>query len=360
MLLAIVLLSIALAWVNGLQDAPNAITTSIVTKSLSERTALAYAAVLNVAGVLAGVVLFAFTHATLLSMLGLPAFVAEAGERIEVVLVGALVVTIAWSLAAWWAGMPVSGWSSALSALAGGTASVGLGTVPLGVIAAAMVPIVLSPLLGGGLSFVLTRAIQGLRSKRLVTFPAMRSAQTLSAGLVAAGHGISNGRMPMGFIVLALMAQAGSGAAVPGDAGQESSGPTAAFDPAPLAQSVSGVPIPPWVVVLVALAMGLGTYAGGRRIIHTLGRKLTDLTAAQGLAAESSTAALMYVASMGLGVPVSSSQTITGSIVGSALALSRRAVAWPVFGRIFAWWVATPLVAAMGGAALAFILARVV
>lgn len=346
MFTAILALSIIVALVNGLQDAPNAITTSIVTKSLTVRTARIYVAALNALGIVFGVLLIAYLHSSLLTVIGFPTFVEHSGINLGVVLATALAVTITWSLAAYAFGIPISGWNCTLSALAGGALAGGAGSIPPLVLWGGLIPIILSPLLGFGVSYVLTLGIQRLRYERLLTVESIRMAQTLSAGLVAAGHGISNGRIPLAFIVIAATGVHEGFIAAPGW-----------FKIDVLTSSVfTHSPVSWWVLALVAIALGLGSYTGGRRIILTLGRKLTDLTPAQGLAAEGTTASLMYIAAMGFGAPVSSTQTVTGSIVGSAVAVSPKSVSWRVLATIIGWWVATPLVC---GASAALIVVAV-
>lgn len=333
MFLAIFVLAVAFTWINGLQDASNAVTTSIVTKSLTSRTARAYAAVLNALGLTFALLLVAFVQSSLLKAVSFPEYVAQSGDALGTVLCTSLVVTIVWCAIAAVKGIPVSGWNSTIASLVGGVIAAGGLKFPPDLLWKAFLPILISPLLGFAVSWALTLGIQRLRYERLLTAPAIRMGQTFSAGLVAAGHGISNGRMPLAFLLIATTGV---------EQGVISPGPF--LTPELLTHSpLTGAPIAVWVVAVIAIALGHGTFLGGHRIIKTLGRSLTDLTPAQGLAAEGTTAALMYIVSMILGAPVSSTMTLTGSIVGSAIAVSPKSVAWNVAAKIVGWWLATPL-----------------
>lgn len=341
MFLAIVALSVLLTFVNGLQDASNAVTTSIVTKTLPDRTARAYAAALNMLGIFFGVLLVAFTEASLLTVVGFPGFVAQVGANLGPVLLVSLIVCTSWQMLAYFRDIPVSGWNSTLAALVGAALAGGAGAIPAYVLWGALVPIIFSPLLGGAVSYVATRALQRLRYQRVVTMTSIRVGQTMSAGLVAAGHGMSNGRLPLAFMVVAGMGMSEGVITLEG----------------PLARSLAdtsagSVPLVPWwLLVAFTVALGAGTFIGGRRLVMTLGRRLTNLTPAQGLASEATTASLMSIVALGFGAPISSTYTLTGSIVGAALAISRKSLAWSVLGKIVAWWLLTP-VACAGTAAL--------
>lgn len=339
---SIVALASVWAFTNGAQDAPNAVTTTIVTRVLPERLALVYAAIMNGAGALFGLASGVFLHFSLVQVLGVPGALLDEPHSLGVALVCGLATAIVFLLVGWWRGIPLSGWVTTLAALTGAFAGA-LGNVSqLGDIAILFIPVLAGPLLGFGLSFLLARAVSGLQSKRRLTAETVRWTQTLTAGLVAFGHGLSNVRLPLGVVIVALAEIDRSGTIDLYTHAPESDGSLGH-----LLLSHSGiVTLPLWIALLLSGAMAIGTFVGGREIVRTLGRRLTDLTVSQGLAAETSTAALLYGASVWLGLPISSSFTIVGSIVGSSLAASKKSVAWNVLGGIALWWVFTPLACA--------------
>lgn len=320
-LLGVGALALALAALNGLHDASNAVSTTIATRTLSERAALRLAAGLNLLGALLG--LGVAESGTRLALDGLrPALEpAGSGSTAVVLIAAALLGGLAWGLFTWWRGTPSSTWHAVYGGLAGATLALGLRvpwTHEIGLVALSLL---ISPLLGGGLTYLLVLGLARVTTRTRVRNRHLRAAQTVSAGAVAAGHGMTDVLLPMSALVLA-------------------------------AEATDSAPLPWWAGPLLAVALALGTLAGGRRIIRTLVSRLTDLSTAQGLAAETSAAVMMLAASIGLGAPVSTSHTITAGIVGSGLAVGPRSVRWPVVGRILATWVATPVVAG-GAAALA-------
>lgn len=324
-LAGIALLAVALAWLNGLHDASNAVSTTIATRTLSERGALAFAAVLNLLGALLGLDLAAGSHVVIA---GLGADLAGvAGTRsVLIVLASALAASILWGVVTWWRGMPSSTWHAMYGGIAGAALALEVPVLwnrELGIVA---LWLLLSPLLGGLLTFGLVHALSRAttRSSSLGNRH-LRAAQTVSAGAVAAGHGMSDVVIPWIAIAMAMSLSGHGG-------------------------------VPWWAGVLLALALAAGTLAGGRRIIRTLVTRLTDLSTAQGLAAETSAAAVLVVASFGFGAPVSTSHTITAGIVSSGLAIGPRSVRWPVVGHVLLTWILTPLAAAACAASLALLL----
>lgn len=339
---SIVALSIVWAFTNGAQDASNAVTTTIVTRVLPERLALAYAAIMNGAGAMFGLVSVAFLHLSLVRVVGVPEALFDEPRTLGLALACGLSTAIVCLLIGWWRGIPLSGWVTTLASLVGAFAGALADVRQLGGIALLFIPVFIGPLLGFALSFLLTRAVSGLQSKRRLTAETVRWTQTLTAGLVAFGHGLSNIRLPLGIVVVAF-----AGLGEQGTLGSHPPGPESDGSLGHLLSSHAGMSaLPLWIAVLLSSAMALGTFMGGREIVRTLGRRLTDLTVSQGLAAETSTAALLYTVSVWLGFPMSSSFTIVGSIVGSSLATSKKSVAWQVFGRIALWWILTPLACA--------------
>lgn len=333
LVLALAVLALGLAYLNGLHDASNAVSTAIASRALSERTALAVAAVLNLLGALVGLLLAPWTAARALDVLGLAAVdLAEpqVAGTIRIVVVSAVIATILWGVATWWWGMPSSTWHAMYSAIAGACLALDI-TVPwtLGT-TAVLGSLLLSPLLGGLLAYALVHGIARLSRWRSVRNDHLRAAQTVSAGAVAAAHGLHDSLLPLSMLVVVL-------ATVPGGDG------------------TSGMPL--WLGALVAVALAVGTLSGGHRIIRTLARRLTDLSTAQGLAAESSAAIVLLTGVAGFGFPISTSHTVTAGIVSSGLAVGPRSVRWGVVRQILATWIATPLVAGLTGAGCAGALA---
>ena len=228
----------------------------------------------------------------------------------------ALIGAIAWNLLTWWRGLPSSSTHALIGGLGGAALAAGAGVQWDGVAAKVLVPMIVSPILGLGLGYLVMTAI-------LWTFkdvpPArvargFRLAQTVSASGMAFGHGMQDAAKTAGVIVLALTV-----------AGHLPAGATA---------------IPLWVVVLCAVVMSLGTYAGGWRIMRTLGQRIIDLDSPQGFAAEVTAACILYAATA-LRAPISTTQAITSAILGAGATKGHRAVRWRVALDIGWAWVLT-------------------
>ncbi|MGW7253544.1 anion permease [Streptomyces sp. NPDC054834] len=318
LLVVVVLTALAFDFTNGFHDTANSMATSIATGALRPRVAVAVAGVLNLAG--------AFLSTTVAKTIS-GGIVDDARVSLVMVFAG-LVGALLWNLLTWLAGLP----SSSSHALFGGLIGavwVGAGgsAVQFGVIVEKIViPAVLSPLvacvvavLGTYLAYVITRRSGPDRARR-----GFRRGQIGSASLVALAHGTNDAQKTMGVITLALI-----------------SAGVLAHDSAP----------PWWVVLSAGLAIALGTYAGGWRIIRTMGKGLTDIEAPQGFTAETSATAVI-LASSHMGFPLSTTQVCTGSILGAGLGRRMAEVRWGVAGRIALAWLCTlPAAAAMGGTA---------
>ncbi|MGQ0576877.1 MAG: inorganic phosphate transporter [Pseudonocardia sp.] len=245
-------------------------------------------------------------------------------------MLAALIGAITWNLVTWWFGMP----SSSSHALIGGLVGAALasaGTVQWnGVIEKVLIPMVLSPVVGFLLAGLVMLALLWIfrrgRPTRLTR--GFRHAQTVSAAAMALGHGQQDAQKTMGVIVLALV----------------------------IGGYQQGFDVPWWVVVLAAGALSAGTYAGGWRIMRTLGRRIIDLDPPRGFAAESTASAVLYTTAFAFAAPISTTQTITSSILGVGATKRLSAVRWNVAGNIVVAWVLTipmaGLVAALAWAAL--------
>jgi inorganic phosphate transporter, PiT family len=314
--IAIILLALVFDFTNGFHDAANSIATVVSTRVLSPRAAVVWAAFFNF-------VAFLIFHTGVANTVGKtvdPAVVSEA------VVFAGLVGAIAWNFTTWWLGLP----TSSSHALIGGFAGAGVAKAGFGVLNAASLQktvlfIVLSPLFGMMLGFLLMFA--NLWIFRRVT-PArvdglFRRLQLLSAAAFSLGHGGNDAQKTMG-IISALLVGAGY-----------------------LHLDENGnLPIPLWIVLAAYSIIALGTLTGGWRIVKTLGQRITALKPVGGFSAETAAASSLYLATY-LGIPVSTTHTITGAIVGVGATRRLSAVRWGVAGRIVWAWVLTIPAAAL-------------
>ena len=316
LLVAVVVLALAFAWMNGFHDASNAVATSLSSATLTARVALPLAGALNVVGALLGVGV-ATTIGT--RLVAVP--VSSPGLGLVAAALGA---AFGWNLATWSLGLPSSSSHALIGGLAGAAVVAG-GVVRWDVVRdLVLVPMLLSPLIGFSCAWLLMAVL--LRSVREVTYGTARRrfkiAQTVSASAVALGHGLQDGQKTMGVIVIALAAGG---------------------------RPVDGVPL--WVRVTAALALGAGTVVGGGRIIRTLGRRVVPVDPVTGFAAESVSAVVLAGTAV-FQAPVSSTHTVTASIMGAGSTRGRREIRWAVVRRILVAWVLTPVATALGAAAL--------
>jgi len=315
--LAAVLLVIAVALVfdytNGFHDAANAIATSVSTRALAPRTALAIAAVMNLAG--------AFLGTEVATTVGQGIITAPSGLPGLTVVLAALVGAVAWNLITWYFGLPSSSSHALIGGLVGAALAAG-GTVQWsGVVNKVITPMIVSPIVGFVLATLFMTTLLWIfrRGKPTRLNRGFRRAQTVSAMAMALGHGLQDAQKTMGVIVLAL---------VVGGFHQN-------FE------------IPWWVIVCSAGALSAGTYSGGWRIIRTLGRRMIDLDPPRGFAAETTASAILYTTAFVFAAPISTTQTITSAILGVGATKRLSAVRWQVAGHIAIGWVLTiPMAAA--------------
>ncbi|MGZ5804360.1 MAG: anion permease, partial [Xanthobacteraceae bacterium] len=281
-LIGLVVVALAFDFLNGLHDAANSIATIVSTRVLRPRYAVMWAAFFNFIAFL----VFGLNVANTIGTGIVAADIIDAH-----VIFGALMGAICWNLITWWAGIP----SSSSHALIGGLVGAGLakaGSVAIvwsGVLKAGSA-IVISPLTGFFLALLLVLIVSWLfvRVSPRTVDGTFRNLQFVSASLYSLGHGGNDAQKTMGIIAVLLFSQ--------GQLGSE-------------------FYVPFWVVLTCQAAMGLGTLFGGWRIVHTMGSKITRLTPMQGFCAETGGAITLFAATF-LGVPVSTTHTITGSIVG--------------------------------------------
>jgi PiT family inorganic phosphate transporter len=327
----VVALALCFDYINGFHDAANSIATVVSTRVLSPRVAVVWAAFFNF-------VAFAFfsTHVAGRIAKGVDPHVVS----LELVASG-LIGAIAWDLLTWWLALPTSSSHALLGGIAGaalvsewartGSVVTGFQALDLAFFRNTALFIVISPLLGAVLGFATMAAVMfffGRFSQRAVD-KVFRRLQLVSAALYSLGHGGNDAQKTMGIIVMALLSV---GYVEPAAAGQ-----------APH--------VPFWVVLACQAAMGLGTLTGGWRIVRTMGMKITKLQPVGGFCAETSGAITLFLATA-LGIPVSTTHTITGAIIGVGSVRQLSAVRWGVAQRIvWAWALTVPGAAAMSALA---------
>ena len=314
-LVALIFVALAFDFLNGLHDAANSIATVVSTRVLRPQYAVIWAAFFNF-------IAFLFFGLHVAQTVGTGIVAAEVVDA--AVIFGALMGAICWNLLTWWLGIPSSSSHALIGGLAGaGMMKAGLTAIVwsgLGVTAAA---IVLSPLLGFLLALLLVLIVSWafVRSTPSAVDNTFRTLQLVSAALYSLGHGGNDAQKTMGIIAVLLYSQGFLG---------------------------SAFYVPFWVILTCQAAMGLGTLLGGWRIVHTMGSKITRLHPVQGFCAEAGGAVTLFLATY-LGIPVSTTHTITGAIIGVGAARKVAAVRWNVASNVvFAWIVTLPATALFG------------
>jgi len=311
------LIGIALLFdlLNGLHDAANSIATVVSTRVLSPQVAVFWAAFFNFIAFL----VFGQHVAATVGKGIISADIVDAQ-----VIFGALMGAITWNLVTWGLGIPSSSSHALIGGLIGaGTSKAGISAIVWGGVGKTVAAIFLSPLVGMSLALVMVLATSWIFRRRT---PAtvdriFRKGQLLSASLYSLGHGGNDAQKTMGIIAVLLYSQG---------------------------MLHGEFHIPFWVVLSCQAAMGIGTLVGGWRIVHTMGSKITRLTPPQGFCAETGGAITLFLATIG-GIPVSTTHTITGAIVGVGAARRMSAVRWSVASSIVvAWFVTLPAAAAVG------------
>lgn len=316
LLLIVVVTALAFDFTNGFHDTGNAMATSIASGALAPRVAVALPAVLNLIG--------AFLSTAVAATIAKGLIDANL-VTLELVFAG-LVGGIVWNLLTWLLGIPSSSSHALIGGIVGATiAAVGLrGVIWSGVVSKVIVPAVVAALLatlvGAVGTWLVYRTTRGVAEKR--TERGFRRGQIGSASLVSLAHGTNDAQKTMGVIFLALMSYGA-------------------------VSTTASVP-PLWVIVSCAVAMAAGTYLGGWRIIRTLGKGLIEIKPPQGMAAESSSAAVILL-SAHFGYALSTTQVATGSVLGSGVGKPGAEVRWGVAGRmVVAWLVTLPLAGLVG------------
>jgi PiT family inorganic phosphate transporter len=317
---SIVVLALVFDFSNGFHDAANSIATVVSTRVLSPRLAVVWAAAFNF-------VAFLVFHTGVANTVGKT---VDSAVVSEAVIFAGLVGAVAWNFLTWWLGLP----TSSSHALIGGFAGAGIAKAGFDVLNAASLEktilfIALSPLLGMALGFVLMLANLWLfrRSTPARVDRLFRRLQLVSAAAFSLGHGGNDAQKTMGIISALLVGSGHLQLKANGD-----------------------LPVPNWVVLAAYSAIALGTLSGGWRIVKTLGQRITALKPVGGFSAETAAACSLYLATF-LGIPVSTTHTITGAIVGVGSTRRLSAVRWGVAGRIVWAWILTIPAAASAAAA---------
>jgi inorganic phosphate transporter, PiT family len=315
LLVALIAVALIFDFLNGLHDAANSIATVVSTRVLSPHTAVLWAAFFNF-------IAFLFFGLHVAQTIG-TGLISGAVEDWHVVF-GALMGAIIWNLVTWWGGIPSSSSHALIGGLIGaGTAKGGLSAIVWSGVLKTVAAIALSPMLGFVLALllVLTVSWSFVRSTPFTVDKTFRAAQLGSAALYSLGHGGNDAQKTMGIIAGLLYAEGHLG---------------------------SQFYVPLWVVLSCQAAMALGTYLGGWRIVRTMGSRITRLNPMQGFCAEMGGAITLFLATW-LGIPVSTTHTITGAITGVGAARKVSAVRWNIAGGIvIAWIITLPMTALIG------------
>jgi PiT family inorganic phosphate transporter len=317
LLVLVVVVALGFDFTNGFHDTANAVATSVSTRAVPPRLAVAIAALANLAG--------AFVTTAVAKTVGKG--IIDTSLANEKTILAALIGAIAWNLITWWLGLPSSSSHALIGGLVGAAiAQSGVSGVEWhGVVHSVAIPAVFAPLIAFAAAFLLLLAIYWLLLRVTPGFAnrTFRLGQLGSGTWVAFTHGANDAQKTMGVIALALF-----------ESGH-----------------ISHFYIPTWVIVAAGLAIGLGTYAGGWRIMRTLGQRVISMEPASGFAAQTTAGFTIYIATK-LGYPLSTTHVISGSVLGAGATKRLSAVRWGVAGNIVTAWLLTIPAAALVAAAL--------
>jgi phosphate/sulfate permease len=318
-LVVIVVVALAFDYTNGFHDAANSIAVAVSTKALTPRVALALAAVMNLVG--------ALISTSVAKTVGAGIIDAPTGSEGLQLVFAALIGAITWNLITWYFGLPSSSSHALIGGLVGAALAAAHSVQWMGILDKVIIPMIVSPLVGFGLGYlfmlVILWAFRNANAHK--AHRGFRYAQIVSSATMALGHGMQDAQKTMGIITLALVT----------------------------AGEIDTFEVPFWVILAAALAISAGTYAGGFRIMRTLGRRIIQLTPAGGFAAQTVASSVMVTTATVFAVPVSTTHITTTSIMGVGATRRLSAVRWGVAGNIVVAWIVT-LPAAGLVAALAF------
>nr|WP_228495106.1 inorganic phosphate transporter [Clavibacter sp. VKM Ac-2873] len=321
----VIALALFFDFTNGFHDTANAMATPIATGALKPRVAVAIAAVLNLVGAFLSTEVAKTVSGGIIRE-------GDGGVQITPTMIFAgLMGAIVWNLVTWLRGLPSSSSHALFGGLIGAAVvGAGLGSVDFGVVLSKVIlPALLAPAIAGLIAYTTTKLAYSItrRSSGPNERGGFRYGQIFTSSLVALAHGTNDAQKTMGIITLTLIA-----------GGFQAAGSGPAF----------------WVIAVCAVAIALGTYMGGWRIIRTMGSGLTEVKPAQGFSAEASTAATI-LASSHLGFALSTTQVASGSVIGSGLGRRGASVRWNTVGKIALGWLLTLPSAAIVGAVAALI-----
>jgi PiT family inorganic phosphate transporter len=325
LIILVFLIGVALLFdfLNGMHDAANSVATIVATRVLPPMYAVGWAAFFNF-------IAFLFFGLHVASTIGKG--IIDPNLISDSVIFGALMGAISWNVITWLGGIPSSSSHALVGGLLGaGVAKAGTGAIVFAGVSKTVAAIFLSPAVGFFLALLLVLIVSWVFVRANPSFAdrVFRRLQFVSASLYSLGHGGNDAQKTMGIIAVLLYSRAPAG---------------------------SEFHVPFWVVITCQAAIALGTLSGGWRIVHTMGSKITRLTPQQGFCAETGGAITLFLAT-GLGIPVSTTHTITGAIVGVGAARRASAVRWGVArGIVLAWFVTIPASAAI--AAICYYLGR--
>jgi PiT family inorganic phosphate transporter len=314
--IAVVVIALAFDYTNGFHDAANAIATSVSTRALTPRIALTLAALMNFIGALLGQEV-AKTVADVITIEDANGNLQVGVHHGLVIVMAGLLGAIIWNLITWYFGLPSSSSHALIGGLVGAAVAGGVSVKWDTIVQKVLIPMVISPLFGFCAAFVVMTAILWIFRKgnphRINR--GFRGMQTISAAALALGHGLQDAQKTMGVILLALVV---------------------AY---PSTYDIETLPI--WVVLAAAGAISAGTYAGGWRIMRTLGRKIIHLDPPRGFAAESVGAGVLYTTAFVFHAPISTTHTITSAVMGAGATKRFSAVRWGMARTILLAWVST-------------------
>lgn len=342
LILSVIAVALVFEYINGFHDTANSIATVVATKVLSPRQAVFMAAVTNLAGALTGAAVASTIGKGLVDIKFVTSLTILCG------LMGGII----WNLITWWRGLPSSSSHALIGGLVGSTLAAADGNWSVikfyspgggGLMPKVIMPMFISPLVGLLVGFIVMAILYVLfRHARPRTVNRIFGrAQFVSSCWMGFSHGLNDAQKTMGIIALALVAATSSGAFehLPG---------FLHFLRSPAPEAGQSLYVAPWIKVVCALTMAAGTYAGGWRIIKTLGHKLVKLYPVHGFAAETTAAAIIGVASH-WGIPLSTTHVISSAIMGVGAAKNVRAVKWFVVERMLWAWVFTiPVTGCLG------------
>ncbi|WJY39937.1 inorganic phosphate transporter [Streptomyces sp. P9-2B-2] len=313
-LVVTIAVALGFTYTNGFHDSANAIATSVSTRALTPRAALAMAAVMNLAGAFLGSGVAKTVSEGLIS--------TPHGSKGMGILFAALLGAVVWNLVTWYFGLPSSSSHALFGGMVGAALAGGTTVIWSGVVEKVVLPMFISPVIGLVLGYLVMVVILWMfrKSNPHKAKRGFRIAQTVSAAGMALGHGLQDAQKTMGVVAMALVI-------------------------ADVEDQNAAIPL--WVKLACAITLSLGTYAGGWRIMRTLGRRIIELDPPQGFAAETTAASVMYTASFMFHAPISTTHVITSAIMGVGSTKGTRAVRWGVAKNIVMGWFITMPAAAL-------------